>query len=222
MSKRSVGLVTNEYYHIYNRGNSKQIIFKDDQDKKRFVKLLGLLNQTLRSRVDDVSLELAFTKKDTPLVAIGAYALMDNHFHILVKQVEDDGITAFMQKICTAYVMYFNKKYKRTGALFEGPFKSQHVNNDRYMRYLYAYIHLNPAKLIDPSWKETVVNRRKEVIDFIKQYPYSSFHDYCRIIRPENRAISPVDFPHHFDNPRDFTESIVSWLTIDYQQGEAL
>lgn len=215
-------MAVNEYYHVYNRGNSKQIIFKDDQDRRRFVKLLGLLNQVPRSRVDASSLDLAFSKKDSPLVAIGAYALMDNHFHILAKQIEEEGVTLFMQKVCTAYVMYFNKKYKRTGALFEGPFKSQHAGNDRYMRYLYAYIHLNPAKLVDPLWKEKIISKRKEVIDFVRQYPYSSFHDYCGIVRSENSVISPSQFPIYFESPKHFTESILSWLMIGHQQGEAL
>lgn len=218
MSKRSIDLITNEYYHVYNRGNSKQIIFKDDQDRRRFIKLLGLLNQARRFRVDSVSLESAFSKKDNPLVAIGAYVLMDNHFHILIKQAEDEGITSFLQKVCTAYVMYFNKKYKRTGALFEGPFRSQHVGDDRYMRYLYAYIHLNPAKLADPLWKEKIVNKRKEVVDFIKQYPYSSFHDYCGISRPENAVLASQQFPVYFKNPKDFTDSIISWLSFDQHQ----
>lgn len=222
MSKRPVELITNEYYHVYNRGNSKQIIFKDDQDRRRFVKLLGLLNQATRFRVDSVSLDSAFKQKDDPLVAIGAYTLMDNHFHILIKQTEDEGIASFMQKVCTAYVMYFNKKYKRTGALFEGPFKSQHVGNDRYMRYLYAYIHLNPAKLVDPLWKKKIAEKGKEVVDFIKQYPYSSFHDYCGIKRTENTVIAPREFPLYFETPKHFIESITSWLSLDLQQGEAL
>lgn len=218
MSQRKVPLVIGEYYHIYNRGNSKQIIFKDIQDKRRFIKLLSLLNQKARVRVSEPILNLSFSqKKDTKdaLVAIGAYALMDNHFHILVKQLEDDGITLFMRKVCTAYAMYFNKKYKRTGILFEGAFRSQHAGDNRYMRYLYAYIHLNPAKLIDPLWKEVITIKRKEIVDFIKQYPYSSFHDYCGVVRPENMIIQPLEFPIYFENARHFTDSLLSWLKID-------
>ena len=59
-----------------------------------------------------------------------------------------------MGKLGTGYSMYFNRKYKRTGALFVGAFKSQHANSDEYLKYLYAYIHLNPVKLIDSTWKE--------------------------------------------------------------------
>jgi putative transposase len=215
MSTRKVVLSTGEYYHVYNRGNSKQAIFLDVQDKKRFVKLLGLLNQPFRVRIDEDGLMRSFSKKEDNLVAIGAYVLMDNHFHILLKQTVDGGVTSFMQKISTAYAMYFNKKYNRTGGLFEGAFKSQHADNDIYLKYLYAYIHLNPAKMVDPTWKQAVVQKRKDAIDFIKQYPYSSFHDYCGIGREEKALLSPHEFPFYFKNTRDFTESILSWIQND-------
>ncbi|MEN9552346.1 MAG: hypothetical protein RI935_723 [Candidatus Parcubacteria bacterium] len=89
MSTRNIVLSTGEYYHIYNRGNSKQIIFLDDNDKKYFMRLLGLLNQPNRTRVDGVSLEKSFHNREDSLVAIGAYVLMDNHFHILLKQLKE-------------------------------------------------------------------------------------------------------------------------------------
>lgn len=215
MTTRKLVLSTGDYYHIYNRGNSKQVIFLDDQDKRRFVKLLGLLNQSIRIRVDEESIKQSFLKKDEPLVAIGAYVLMDNHFHLLLKQVSDNGITSFMQKVSTAYAMYFNKKYKRTGSLFEGTFKSKHANEDLYLRYLYAYIHLNPAKMIEESWKQATKNRRKDVIDFVKQYPYSSFHDYCGIVRQQGAILGSSEFPVYFENAEDFTRSILKWIDLE-------
>ncbi len=78
---------------------------------------------------------------------------MPNHFHILFKQEKEQGITTFMQKLSTAYVMYYNKKYKRSGGLFEGKFKSKYAGEDRYLKYLFSYIHLNPLKILDKIGK---------------------------------------------------------------------
>lgn len=217
MTTRKIILTTHEYYHVYNRGNSKQNIYKDDQDKRYFVKLLSILNEQPRHRIDKELLENAFSFDNTkkPIVAIVMYAVMDNHFHLVLKQLEDNGTSIFMQKLGTAYSMYFNKKYSRSGALFEGAFKSKHIANDDYMRYLYAYIHLNPAKLIDPLWKKSVSTKQKNVVDFIKKYPYSSFHDYCGISRPEQTILDKVNCPQYFETPTQFMESILSWIKID-------
>src|SRR5690606_36166474 len=88
------------------------------------------------------------------LVEIGAYCLMPNHFHILLKSKEDDGISKFMNKLGTSYSMYFNRRYERTGILFQGRYKAKHVESDEYLKYLFSYSHLNPIKIIDPSWKD--------------------------------------------------------------------
>ena len=119
MSTRKHPFLDGEIYHLYNRGNNKNEIFHDKQDYEYFVRLLNSMNSEKRiiSRVyKDSSAEI--------LVSIGAYCFMPNHFHALVKQEKENGISRFMQKITTAYVMYYNKKYKRSGALFEGKFKS--------------------------------------------------------------------------------------------------
>ena len=112
--KRVISL--DEYYHVYNRGVEKRTIFIDDVDHKRFMALLYLCNsqknvhvQTLREEKQEVySVDRGHT-----LVSIGAYCLMPNHFHVLCKEKEEGGISKFMGKLCTAYAMYFNKRYKR-------------------------------------------------------------------------------------------------------------
>lgn len=215
MAKRKLVLSTGEYYHVYNRGNSKQIIFLDEQDKRRFVKLMYLMNREEKARIDENLLNEPYSSEHGKIVAIGAYVIMDNHFHILIKQTTDEGITKYMLRLGTAYAMYFNKKYKRTGKLFEGTFKAKHANDDIYMRYLYGYIHLNVGKMVDPNWKKSVLIKRTDVIDFIKRYPYSSFHDYCGIMRPENHILSREEFPVYFRNTKEFVESILSWIKLE-------
>ncbi len=138
MSIRTVIFAVGEYYHIYNRGNSKMQIFHDDQDYSYFKNLLTAMNTEERFKTRFVKNEV---KKKDVLISIGAYCLIPNHFHILVRQENEKGISLFMQKLSTAYVMYYNKKYKRTGSLFEGKFKSKYAGEDTYLKYLFSYIH---------------------------------------------------------------------------------
>jgi len=127
---------------------------------------------------------------DKSLVDVLSYCLMPNHFHLLLRQKTENGISQFMKKISTAYSMYFNTKYDHSGVLFQGRFKSQHVNRDSYLQCLFAYIHLNPLKLFEPLWKE------KGVIDvggarlFLQNYRPSSYHDYCIDKRKETSALA--------------------------------
>lgn len=114
------------------------------------------------------------------LVNIGAYCLMPNHFHILVHEKSEGGISKFMLKLSTAYSMYFNKLNDRSGALFQGPFKAKHADNDEYLKYLFAYIHLNPLKIIDPNWRNYGAIDRSKAESYVKNYPYSSFGDYFK------------------------------------------
>src|SRR3989338_5113619 len=103
---------------------------------------------------------------------------MPNHFHILVHEKIESGISTYMRKLMTGYSMYFNKKYKRTGKLYEGVFKSIHANKDTYLKYLYSYMHLNPAKLIDSKWKEKRNQTVTQLFESVFKYPYSSLKEY--------------------------------------------
>ncbi|MEI8175112.1 MAG: transposase, partial [bacterium] len=130
MSNRTTSLVQGEYYHIYNRGNSKQKIFHDKEDYLRFISLLYISNSSESFNLYDLHRDTNFNVYEIErinfLVNVGAFCLMPNHFHILITEKIEGGISKFMQKLSTAYSMYYNKKYKRTGGLFEGKFKSQH------------------------------------------------------------------------------------------------
>src|SRR3989344_1856011 len=116
--------VTGEYYHIYNRGIDKRIIFKLQRDYERFIMLLYLANSKESFRLDDLLNkfnktfdEILVVDRGTPIVSIGAWCLMTNHFHLLIKQEVDGGITKFMRKLGVGYSMFFNIKYQRKGAL---------------------------------------------------------------------------------------------------------
>src|SRR5665648_769365 len=117
MANRNHVLTTGEFYHIYNRGNSKQDIFLDEQDCIIFQELLYLMNMESRITLRDAGTNIFKYSRTTQLVSIGSYSIMPNHIHILVKQISNNGISKFMQKVSTGYAGYFNKKYKRTGGL---------------------------------------------------------------------------------------------------------
>ena len=214
MSIRKVDFATGEYYHLYNRGNSKQKIFLDKNDYKHFIKLLYLCNSKRNFVFRDITENTFEFDRETTLVNIGAYCLMPNHFHLLVQEKEENGISKFMQKLSTAYVMYFNTKYGRTGGLFEGKFKSQHVSKDRHMKYLFSYIHLNPVKLIEPKWKEKgIINLIKAKL-FLRDYISSSYLEYLGKNRLESKILSRDNFPKYFPLAKSFESEIIEWLSF--------
>ena len=213
MSIRKVNLVINEYYHLYNRGNSKQKIFLDQEDYNHFTKLLYLCNSTRSITYRDISKNVYDFDREKTLIDIGAYCLMPNHFHLLVKEKTVKGISKFMQKISTAYSMYFNKKYKRTGGLFEGKFKSQHLNIDRYLKYIFSYIHLNPIKLIESKWKEIGIKNIKGAVAYLKNYQHSSYLDYLNEDRLKIKILNKKEFPKYFPSKKDFENEIFEWLS---------
>ncbi|OHA26546.1 MAG: hypothetical protein A3C06_03145 [Candidatus Taylorbacteria bacterium RIFCSPHIGHO2_02_FULL_46_13] len=211
---------TGEYYHLYNRGTDKRETFLNDHDRTRFIMLLYLCNteNALDIRelfISGISVTDIFNvNRGKLLVKIGAYCLMPNHFHLLVQEFSDKGlgISKFMQKLNTAYTMYFNKKYDRTGALFQGRFKAKHAHTDEYLKYLFAYIHLNPVKLIEPNWKESGIQKMRKANSFLDGYRFSSYKEYTGESRPEKTILARETFPTYFPNTCDFDSFIRLYL----------
>src|SRR3989344_7939630 len=216
MSLRKVPFVLGEYYHIYNRGNSKQTIFHDKEDYDRFMKLIFLSNGRKNFKIHFIGNEIYDFYRGKPLVNIGAYCLMPNHFHLLLTQTNNGSISKFMQKLTTSYSMYYNKRREHTGTLFEGKFKSEHAKDDRYLKYLFSYIHLNPVKLLCHNWKEEGIKDKKHALTFIEQYKFSSYQDYFDCDRKQKEIINLEVFPDYFLTKKVFGEEIFDWL--DYKQ----
>ena len=218
MSERLVPLVLDEYYHIYNRGNSKQEIFKNNSDYARFMQLLYLSNGTKSFKVRDLGAQDPYeVDMGDKLIAIGAYCLMPNHFHILARPLVEGGMTTFMKKLGTGYSGYFNKKYGRTGGLFEGKFKSQHADSDEYLKYLFSYIHLNPVKLIQSDWKEQGIKDKAGASAYLKKYPWSSYLDLIPtgrscVERRELGILGSLHFPDYFKAQQTIDEELSEWL----------
>ncbi len=215
--------ITGEYYHVYNRGVDKRVIFKTERDYQRFIMLLFLANSSDSFRLDDLLNkgrktfhEILVMEKGKPLVSIGAWCLMTNHFHILVKQEVDGGITKFMKKLGTGYSMFFNIKYQRKGALFGGLFKSKNISQDMHLKHLFGYIHLNALDIKFSGWEKLVDKKHpKEWKDFLENYPYSSYQDYVGLIRPEGNTLNKSTFPEYFEEENSFKDFIDSYLSFD-------
>ena len=213
MSLRKVSFVPDEYYHIYNRGNSKQKIFHNQHDYEHFMKLLYLANSNQTFIFREIK-DIYEIERKSQLVSIGAYCLMPNHFHLLLIEKEEGGITKFMHKLSTSYSMYYNKKYTRTGGLFEGKFQSEYLDSDQYLKYIFSYIHLNPIKLIDPTWKEEGIKDFRKTLKFLEGYSLSSYNDYLGVNRKENVIINKEDFPNYFPTIKSFENEILEWINF--------
>ncbi len=134
-------------------------IFNDDQDFRIFLnRLKENLFPNLENSPEDAHQGRSHThyvRKKLPegSFSLVTYCLMLNHFHLLIKQDKDIPISKLVSKVCTSYSKYFNKKYERVGALFQDQFKYSHVDNNEYLLWLSAYIHLNPMVIGINDWK---------------------------------------------------------------------
>lgn len=213
--QRNLEFAENEYYHLYNRGVEKRKIFLSKDDYRRFVRLLYVANGKRNFVYRDIEQKrFADIDRGTPLVAIGAWVLMPNHFHVLVKEITGGGISLFMQKLLTGYSSYFNKRHKRVGGLFQGVFQAQHADSDEYLKYLFAYLHLNPIKMLEPEWKEKGIHNLKAAKKFLLEYKYSSQLDYVGPEREEGLILTKSAFPEYFSNPKSIQVFLDDWLTF--------
>lgn len=141
-----------QIYHVMVRGNAGRDIFLDDEDKQKLLKII-------------------FNKKREKEFVLYAYCLMNNHFHLVLKEVEDN-ISHIMKRINTTYVLYFNKRYQLKGHLFQDRFRSEIVESDDYLLSLIRYIHNNPVKA--------------GLVDIPEDYQWSSFLNY---VKPDTKKI---------------------------------
>ena len=193
MNRKPFGV--GEWYHCYSRGVDKRRTFQSAADYKRFLQLLYIANTEKPFHFSNVKLphEKVFQiDRGKSLVSVGAYALMPNHFHLLLQEVNENGIARFMQKLGTAYGMYFNKKYERVGNLFVKPFRSKHIDSDAYLRRVAQYIHVNPVEIFEPEWKKGKAGEIKLVEKRLLAYPYSSLPFYLGSAQSERVILCDI------------------------------
>lgn len=174
MPGRLLPLVTNEIYHVYNRGINHQPTFTNKREYDRAVQTIKFYKfADLTLRLSKFLLLEQNRQKEiaegfgNSLVEILSFCLMPNHFHFLLKQKEDGGIAKFISKFLNSYTRYFNTVNQRDGSLFLNQFKAVRIETDEQLVHISRYIHLNP-------YTGYVV----KTLDDLESYAYSSFKDY--------------------------------------------
>lgn len=186
-------------YHIYNRGVEKRDIFMSETDYKIFMYYLNIYLASQNSILQSYpNLPLRLQKKNLSKdVSLITYCLMPNHFHFLIQLISKDGITKFMKQLTNAYTEYFNKKYKRDGALMQGRYKALQIESDELLIHVSRYIHLNP-----------VVSK---VIKSAQEYPWSSASEYFQNL---NGLCYKKLIQEHFSTPKKYQKFMLDH--VDY------
>lgn len=220
MPKRTTQIINGEFYHIVKRGTEEREIFLDDEDRFRFINSLLVFNDKMPSpwesrafwsQRDPATLTKVRYKPKIPLIEIHAFALMPNHFHLLVNQLRENGIALLMQKL-GGFSYYFNKKHQRVGTLFQDRYKIVHIKTESQLKNAFVYVHTNPLSLIEPQWKEGIVKNPKKATDFLEnEYRWGSYFDY---IGKENfpTLITKEFFLELLGGEKGIKKEINSWI----------
>ena len=206
---RILPLVNGECYHIYNRGAARQPTFSSKRDYERFLSCLlyyrfnnspfklSRLLQISKNERDQILLNLE-SRQDFA-IEIVAYCLMPNHFHILIKQITDKGISTFMKLVTDSYTRYYNTKHDRLGPLFQGAFKAVRIETNEQLIHVSRYIHLNPLV--------SYVVRDDELL----YYPWSSLMDY---LNGRHSFVNSQSVISNFKTSKNYQEFVLN--QIDY------
>ena len=198
-----------ESYHIFNRGNNKQEIFKEERDWIRF--LFIILHFQSNITFDQIGRHISYyvkhrmfdTKNKIPEIVqnrsaeLISFTLMPNHFHLSLTEIKEGGISEYLRRIQDAYTKYFNIKYKRTGHLFQGSYKSVHIENNEQLLHLSAYIHKNAKDL-------------KEWEDEEYLFPWSSYQDYRQ--NRWGKLLKPDIVLEQFNNFKEYQKFVKTSL----------
>lgn len=209
MPLRITPLVNGEYYHVYNRGVALQPTYSSKKDYDRFIFSISYyrfsnipfrLSRLLQISEDERKSIIAGLKaENNRTVDLIAFCLMPNHFHILLQQKSEGGISKFMKQVTDSYTRYFNTKHDRVGPLFQGAFKAVRVEDDEQLVHLSRYIHLNP-----------LVSYVVREVDFT-DYFWSSLRDY---ISSDSQLVSPEIVLNNFKSPQDYLKFVMD--QVDY------
>lgn len=211
-----------EFYHTYNRGVEKRKIFLDNSDYFRGVHDLYEFNDK-EVVANSCRSTVRFTKPNNlgergeprkKLVDIGVWCLMPNHYHLFSNPIKDNGLTLFHKKFGIGFANFFNIKYKRSGALFQGRYKKVLVDNDTQALQLICYIHSNPLDLWKTNWKEKGLTNLEiqNALEFLENdYRWSSHLDWWGI-KNFPSLIDDQFMKRFFRDSKEYREFFTDWL----------
>lgn len=214
---RKIPIYTEGIFHIFNRGVDKRAIFGGDRDRQRLFETISYYRFEQPIRLAQ-SITLSLNKPSAPtlnelsslekgqkrkLVELISYCLMPNHFHLILKQLVDGGITEFMHRLGTSYTNFFNTKYQRSGSLFQGTFKAVLVETEEQLAHLSRYIHINPLKSSHSNLTPKL----------LRSYHWSSFPEYLGEIKS---GICDKDIILNlFKNPKEYESFVLAKIEKD-------
>ncbi len=198
MPRRIIPFVNGYYYHIYNRGVEKRSIFENNRDYGRFIKTIKYYQvegpkPKLSKFLNSSSFKLKLNNK---LVEIICYCLMPNHFHFLIKQLKEGGITEFVSKLSNSYTKYYNTKHTRVGPLLQGEFKAVLVESNEQFIHLSRYIHLNPIASL--------------LVKDLKNFRWSSYEEY---INNTQGICFKEEILNSFKTPQDYQQFVLDQVS---------
>lgn len=195
MPYRTAAFANEEFYHLYTRGVNKQNTFSDRRDYSHFVEALFYYHIQNPKPKFSTHRRIKVFQIDSSkrIVDIICYCLMPNHFHLLVKQLQDGGISELMRKLLLSSTKYRNTKYNHQGSLFQVPFKAVHIKTDEQLIHVSRYIHLNPAVSL--------------LVKDLKFYPWSSYLDYIGM--QDNPAVKKDEILNFFKSPKDYEKFVL-------------
>ena len=219
--------------HIYNRGNRKQAIVRDEKDRWRFLEMLYYFNDEFTTvnpfrevqKLLRINLNKQFYRPldwpiQKPLVKIIAFALLENHFHLFLKEIQEGGTTKFMRRLGTSMANYFNTKYKEVGRMFQGVYKIKIVDEEEYLKYLSVYIQVKNIFEIYPGGLSKAISEFDEAYNWAIQYPYCSLADYSG---DRNSLIVDKDILGELfstpENYKEFTRQCITKINLNEKLG---
>ncbi len=202
MPSRIFPFVNDQFYHIYNRGVEKRAIFEKQWDYSRFIKTIRYYQLPgPKPKLSRFLMGSIFKPNtDKKIVDMICYCLMPNHFHFLIKQLKDGGITEFISKLSNSYTKYYNVKYNRVGPLLQGEFKAVLIESDEQLIHVSRYIHLNPIASF--------------LVKDLNQYRWSSYKEYVEGV--VNAICNKEPILSLFKSPKDYQKFVLD--QIDYAQ----
>lgn len=219
--------VEGQYYHVFNRIILRIPEFRNPKIAARFVQALLLANSTKSSEAfsylrntDHAVFEkaLEIVKKGKKLVDVVCYVVMGDHYHLLLRELVENGITNFLRKCDTSIAKYVNISKERRGPLFEGCFKAKLVDSNEYLIHLSAYIHLNPLDFIDgPNWRFHRIKNWPLKREKLLKYPWSSLKSFLDNNHEDNILSGTEIILGQFSKRQDYENYLREWSACDAQ-----
>ncbi|MBI2475919.1 MAG: hypothetical protein HYV67_01605 [Candidatus Taylorbacteria bacterium] len=213
---RKESFVVDDFVHVLRRGTRSLPIVHDNRDKQRFLKLLYYFNDTYTPQYWEQEITTnghndppvfyrpSKWKEREPLVMVVSYCLIPNHFHLLLKEIIEGGISLFMQKIGNSMVGHYNQKYRAVGSLFQGSYKGKRIDSDEYLRYVAVYIMVKNSLEMYPGGIKKAYREFDKAFEWAEKNPYTSLGHYTGVLK--TNIIEANLLGEIFENRRELKE----------------